>query len=87
MVSPGGNAPPSMLTVNVSAPSVIESAVGVTVNDPALLLITKLPLAVPKSPVFVTVQYKVVASGTLAVATFIVSADPSSMFVAAGVAL
>ena len=76
-----------ILMVKVSGPSVVESAVGVTVNDPVLLVIVKLPLAVPKSPELFTVQYNVVASVTLVVSTFIVKALPSSTLFAAGVAL
>ena len=41
--------------VNVSAPSVVVSAVGVTEKLPALLVKLKLPLLVPKSPALVTV--------------------------------
>ena len=57
------------LAVNVSAPSVVASASGVTLNDPALLVITKLPVFAAKSPAFVTLQYSVVASSTFAVLT------------------
>ena len=62
------------------------SAVGVTVNDPVSLVIAKLPLAVLKSPELVAVQYNVVASDTLVVATLIVSALPSLTDALAGVA-
>ena len=48
--------PVLILAVNVSAPSVEVSAVGVTVNDPILLVIVKLPVDVPKSPLLVIVQ-------------------------------
>jgi len=72
------------LAVNVSAPSVVESAVGVTEKLPALLVIVKLPLLVPKSPAFVTVQYNVVPSVTLVVVTLKVSELPSlTLFAAA----
>jgi hypothetical protein len=37
------------LTVNVSLPSVVASTSGVTVNEPALLVISTSPLLVPKS--------------------------------------
>ena len=43
-------------TVNVSLPSVESSAVGVTVNEPALLVIENDPEEVVKSPLLVTVQ-------------------------------
>jgi hypothetical protein len=39
-------------TVNVSAPSVVASADGVTVNEPALEVIVNEPEDVPKSPAF-----------------------------------
>jgi hypothetical protein len=39
-------------TVNVSAPSVEESAVGVTVNEPAFDVMVNEPEDVPKSPAF-----------------------------------
>ena len=73
--------PVLMLTVNVSAPSVVLSEVGVTVNEPALLLTTNEPLDVPKSPALVTVQYRVVESATLVVLTLMVPALPSLMLV------
>src|SRR6056300_56030 len=74
-----------ILTVNVSAPSVVLSAVGVTVKLPVLLVIVKLPLDVPKSDALLAVQYKTVASSTFVVETFIVSGDPSSTLLVAGV--
>jgi len=78
-----------MLTVNVSAPSVAESAVAVTVKLPALLEIAKLPELAEKSPaavvVLLTVQYNVVASATLVVATLNVKLAPSLTEAAAGV--
>ena len=42
--------------VNVSAPSVVESAVGVTEKDPVLFVIATDPELVPKSPALVMVQ-------------------------------
>ena len=42
-------------TVNVSAPSVAVSAVGLTLKNPALLVMVKLPLVTPKSPAFVPI--------------------------------
>ena len=69
---------PDTVTVNVSAPSVVLSTVGVTVNDPALLLIVTVPEEVPKSPSFVTDQFKTVPFGMFDVPTLIVAADPSS---------
>ena len=72
------------LAVNVSAPSVVASASGVTLNDPALLVITKLPVFAAKSPAFVTLQYSVVASSTFAVVTLNTNALPSSTLFAAG---
>ena len=72
------------LAVKVSAPSVVASAVGVTLNEPALLVIVKLPVDVPKSPAFVTLQYNVVASATFAVVTLNTNALPSFTLFAAG---
>jgi hypothetical protein len=43
-------------TVNVSAPSVEESAVGVTVNEPTLEVIVNEPEDVPKSPAFESID-------------------------------
>ena len=45
----------------------------------------KLPDGVPKSPGFVTVQYKVVPVGTFVVATVKLRGLPSFILVAAGV--
>ena len=42
--------PVLIANVNVSAPSVVLSAVGVTVNDPASPVTRKLPDEEPKSP-------------------------------------
>ena len=42
--------------VNVSLPSVVASAVGVTLNEPELLVIVNDPEIVPKSPLLVIVQ-------------------------------
>jgi hypothetical protein len=72
------------LAVNVSAPSVVESAVGVTLKLPALLLIVKLPLLVAKSSGLLTVQYNVVPFVTLVVVTLKVSELPSLTLLAAG---
>ena len=70
--------PVLIFTVNVSEPSVVESAVGVTLNPPALLIILKEPDVVPKSPVLPdNVQYNVVPFDTLAVATIILPTLPS----------
>ena len=44
--------PERIETVNVSAPSVVKSAVGVTEKDPLLLVILNDPELVPKSPAF-----------------------------------
>jgi hypothetical protein len=41
--------------VNVSAPSVVESAVGVTVKEPAFEVIVNEPEVVVKSPAFVSI--------------------------------
>ena len=66
------------LTVKISAPSDVESSVGVTLNDPVLPEIVKLPIDVLKSPAFeLIVQYNVVKSGTLTVLTLNVNATPS----------
>jgi hypothetical protein len=74
--------PVLMLTVNVSAPSVVVSAVGVTENDPVLLVIVNEPLDVAKSPALVaTVQYNVVLLATLVVVTLNVPALPSLILV------
>jgi hypothetical protein len=43
-------------TVNVSAPSVEESAVGVTVNEPAFDVMVKEPEVVVKSPALVSID-------------------------------
>ena len=48
--------PERIEAVNVSAPSVVASAVGVTEKDPLLLMIVNDPELVPKSPGFVMVQ-------------------------------
>jgi hypothetical protein len=56
-------------TVNVSAPSVRESARGVTANDPTFAEITKLPVVVAKSVVLGIFQYRVVLFATPVVAT------------------
>jgi hypothetical protein len=48
--------PERIEAVNVSAPSVVMSAVGVTEKDPLLLVIANDPELVPKSPGFVMVQ-------------------------------
>jgi hypothetical protein len=56
-------------TVNVSAPSVFKSAVGVTANDPTFAEITKLPVVVAKSVVLGIFQYRVVLFATPVVAT------------------
>jgi len=48
--------PERIEAVNVSAPSVVKSAVGVTVKDPLLLVIANEPELTPKSPGFVIVQ-------------------------------
>ena len=69
--------PVLICAVNVSAPSVVASAVGVTLNVPELLVIVKLPLDVLKSAALVTVQYSVVASATFAVVTLNTNALPS----------
>ena len=73
------------LAVNVSAPSVVKSGVGVTVKNPELFVIVKFPDRVPKSPSFVTVQYKVVPFGTFVVATLNVREVPSFTLSVAGV--
>jgi hypothetical protein len=76
-------------TVNVSAPSVDTSAVGVTVNDPAFDVTVNDPDTAEKSALLVvvlfTVQYNVVPVATLVVATFIVNALPSLIELDAGV--
>jgi hypothetical protein len=41
--------------VNVSAPSVVESAVGVTVNEPTFEVIVNEPEVAEKSPAFVSI--------------------------------
>ena len=67
-----------ILTVNVSAPSVVKSAVGVTEKDPVLFVIVNEPLVVPKSLEFVAiVQYNVVPLDTLVVVTLNVPELPS----------
>jgi hypothetical protein len=43
-------------TVNVSAPSVVLSAVGVTVNEPAFDVIVKEPEVAEKSPAFESID-------------------------------
>lgn len=68
--------PVRMLTVNVSVPSVVASAVGVTENEPKLLLITNEPLEVMRS-VLAVVQYRVVPLGKKEVATSTVLELPS----------
>ena len=45
------------LAVKLSAPSLVASAVGVTVNDPEPFVIVKFPDESIKSSGFVTVQY------------------------------
>ena len=62
--------------------SVVASASGCTEKEPVFEVIVKLPLEVVKSPAFVTVQYKVVASSTFVVVTFINNVVPSSTSVA-----
>ena len=77
--------PPVLIcAANVSAPSVVASSVGVTANDPVLLVIVKLPLDVAKSDALVTVQYNVVASATLVVVTLNVRATPSFTLLVVG---
>jgi hypothetical protein len=71
--------PVRILIVPVSAPSVVESAVGVAVNEPAFELMLKLPDDVLKSPAGSTDQYNVVLSATFVVVTFMVPATPSSI--------
>ena len=67
-------------TVNVSVPSVVVSAVGLTEKDPVLPLIVNEPLVVPKSPELVAIlQYSVVPSGTFVVLTLNVPELPSLM--------
>jgi len=73
------------LAVNVSRPSVVASAVGVTEKDPEPFVIVKFPDESIKSPGFVTVQYKFVPFGTFVVATVKVRELPSFTFIAAGV--
>jgi hypothetical protein len=48
--------PERIEAVNVSLPSVVLSAVGVTENDPEFDVIVNDPELVPKSPELVTVQ-------------------------------
>jgi hypothetical protein len=48
--------PDRIETVNVSAPSVVLSAVGVTVNEPTLEVIVNEPEDVPKSPAFESID-------------------------------
>ena len=63
-------------------PSVVISAVGLTINDPVLALIVKLPLVVPKSPALVAIdQYKIVPLSTFVVLTLNVPLLPSLMLV------
>ena len=67
-----------ILTVNVSAPSVVKSAVGVTENEPVLFVIVNDPLIVEKSPALVArVQNSTVVLATLVVMTLNVPALPS----------
>ena len=69
-------------TKKVSAPSVVISAVGVTLNEPVLSVIVKLPLVVAKSPALLPiVQYKVVPLTTFAVVTLNVPLLPSLILV------
>ena len=56
-------------TVNVSAPSVVKSAEGVTEKVPKSLLMVKLPELVSKSDALDTVQYSVVPFGIFVVDT------------------
>ena len=83
--------PVLICTLKVSAPSVVLSAVGLTVKLPALLLMVKLPALVPKSALLVViwllVQYNVVPFATLLVVTFIVTLLPSLTLLFAGLAL
>ena len=75
--------------VNVSAPSVVRSASGVTVNDPAPELIVTVPDMATKSAlvvvVFPTVQYNVVPLGTPSVVTLNVTPVPSLTLYTVGV--
>jgi hypothetical protein len=64
--------------MNVSLPSVVKSAVGVTVKEPVLDVIVNDPLTVEKSPALVyTNQYRVVLLATLVVVTLNVPELPS----------
>jgi hypothetical protein len=71
-----------MLTVNVSAPSVVESAVVLMLKLPVPVVMVKLPDVAVKSAVVVLtsvmVQYKVVPEATLTVFTVTVKLEPSS---------
>ena len=70
--------------VAVSDPSVVESAVGVTLKLPLpSASIVTVPDDAPKSPDGVTVQYSVVPELTFVVPTFIVPGEPSSIEVGA----
>jgi hypothetical protein len=79
--------PVLILTVNDSAPSVVLSAVGVTVKLPALLVIVNDPEFVEKSLALLTVQYNVVLLATFVVVTLIVTEDPSFTLPALALAL
>ena len=80
-------------TVNVSEPSVVASAVGVTVNVPApltpvVVVIVTVPLLSVKSPALVnTAQYNVVGDARLVVVTVKVNDAPSLTELAAGVTI
>jgi hypothetical protein len=73
-------------TVNVSLPSVVTSANGVTTNDEVLLVIVNKPKCELKSALLVetllAVQYKVIPFPTLVVTTLKVKLLPSFMLVA-----
>ena len=77
--------PVLMFMVNVSDPSVVRSAVGVRVNEPALLLMLKDPPNALKSELEVVpltmVQYSVVPLGTNVVLTLNVPVLPSLILV------
>ena len=78
----GPTVPPILrLALNVSEPSVLASAVGVTVKDPELFVIVTLPLVVfepgLKSSGSVTLQNKVVPFATFVVSTLKVIGLPS----------
>jgi hypothetical protein len=74
------------LTVNVSLPSVVTSANGVTTNDEVLLVIVNNPKYELKSALLVetllAVQYKVVPLSTKVVTTLNVKLLPSLILVA-----